>query len=388
MVIAAVGGRAMWYLTRGTGVVSLLLLSLTLLLGVTELVRWATARWPRMVTSALHRNVSLLAVAFLAVHIGTSVIDGFAPIGWLDAVIPFHSAYRPIWLGLGALAFDLLIALVVTSLLRRRIGPRVWRIVHWTAYACWPVAVVHGLGTGTDTQRGWALAVALACLAVVVIAVWWRLSATWPSDPARRAVPGMAFGASVLVPLAIMAWLVSGPLQHGWSRRAGTPTRLLGTAVAAAAAPAAPPAAAPAGSGSTDPFPAVFSAQLQGRLAQSGPDGAGNATVTIDGTLSGPVTGLLHIVLSGPAAPGGGISLATSAASLGPAAQPNQFQGSVTGLSGTRLALSLTGPAARQLTLNVRLQVDQASGTVSGIVQAGGRGGLRGGDDGGGGGNG
>ncbi len=179
--------RTMWYLTRATGVVSIVLLTASLVLGVTEAVRWMSDRWPRFVTAGIHKNISLVATTFIGVHVVTAVIDGFAPIGWVDVVVPFRAAYRPIWLGLGAVAFDLLIAVAITSLLRRHIGPRVWRLVHWTAYACWPVALVHGLGTGTDTKTSWLLGLEFACVAAVVIAVWWRLfAAGWRALDGRR----------------------------------------------------------------------------------------------------------------------------------------------------------------------------------------------------------
>jgi methionine sulfoxide reductase heme-binding subunit len=142
---------ALWYLTRGTGVISLVLLTLSVVLGVTEVVRFASAGWPRFVLAALHRNAALLATAFVAAHVLTSVVDSYAPIRIVDVFVPFVGAYRPIWLGLGALAFDLLFALVITSLLRERLGYRTWRAVHWTAYACWPVAFLHGLAT-PDTR--------------------------------------------------------------------------------------------------------------------------------------------------------------------------------------------------------------------------------------------
>ena len=86
--------------------------------------RWHSARWPRFPSAGLHRNLTLLAIAFVAVHVVTTVADGYAPIGSADAFIPFVSPYRPVWLGLGAVAFDLLLALVLTSLLRARIGYR------------------------------------------------------------------------------------------------------------------------------------------------------------------------------------------------------------------------------------------------------------------------
>ncbi len=222
-MVATVNTQALWYLTRGTGLVALVLLTASVVLGIMEISEWSRPHWPRFLTAGLHRNISLLATAFLVVHIATAVLDTFAPIGWLDAVVPFISRYRPIWLGLGALAFDLLVALIITSLVRRRLGYPAWRAVHWASYACWPVALVHGLGTGSDTSTGWVLVMSLGCLAAVVLAVWWRL---WNS---RRAAPGYAgvrataAVASVVVPIVVIVWLVVGPLQPGWSVRAGTP---------------------------------------------------------------------------------------------------------------------------------------------------------------------
>ena len=122
---------ALWYATRGTGVVALLLLTAVVLLGVSSTFRWRSPRLPKFLVHGLHRNLTLLVLAFLAVHIVTAVVDTFAPIRIVDAVIPFVGAYRPFWLGLGAVAFDLLIALTATSLLRARVGVRLWRGLHW-----------------------------------------------------------------------------------------------------------------------------------------------------------------------------------------------------------------------------------------------------------------
>src|SRR6202035_3909137 len=116
--------------------------------------RWSTARWPRFVVDGLHRNISLLAMAFLVAHILTSVLDSFAPISLIDSVIPFTGAYRPFWLGLGAVAFDLLLAVTATSLLRQRMGFASWRAIHWLTYLSWPIALLHGIGTGSDVKGG------------------------------------------------------------------------------------------------------------------------------------------------------------------------------------------------------------------------------------------
>ncbi len=104
---------------------------------------------------------------FLVLHILTAVLDTFAPISLLAAFVPFVSSYRPFWLGLGAVAFDLLLAVTLTSLLRTRLGPGVWRATHWLAYACWPFALLHTLGTGSDVRTTWLLVLSVACLAFV-----------------------------------------------------------------------------------------------------------------------------------------------------------------------------------------------------------------------------
>ncbi|HEY5184377.1 MAG TPA: ferric reductase-like transmembrane domain-containing protein [Actinomycetes bacterium] len=168
-------GSPLWYLARGTGVVSLALLTATVLLGLTSVTRWRSARWPRFVTVSLHRNISLLSVVFLVVHIGSSVLDTYTKISLTDAFVPFVGSYRPFWLGLGALAFDLILALIVTSLIRVRLGLRIWRSVHWLAYAAWPVAVLHGLGTGTDASQRWMQLFTLTCIGLVGLAGLRRL---------------------------------------------------------------------------------------------------------------------------------------------------------------------------------------------------------------------
>ena len=218
------GSRALWYLTRGSGMVALVLFTASVALGVLNVSTWSTPRWPRFITLGFHRNLALLAVAFLGVHIATTVVDGFAPIGWLDAVIPFRSPYRPLWLGLGALAVDLLLAIVITSLLRRHLSLTLWRAVHWTTWLAWPVAVMHGLGTGSDTTHRWSQLVYLACTAVVLVSGWWRIAHGWPDQLRLRTAAAVV---SVLLPLAILAWTLSGPLQGGWARRAGTPPSLI-----------------------------------------------------------------------------------------------------------------------------------------------------------------
>jgi sulfoxide reductase heme-binding subunit YedZ len=214
---------ALWYLTRGTGAAALVLLTLSLALGVVNVQRFASPRMPRFAIDGWHRTTSLLVCVLLAVHVGTTVLDGYAPIRLVDAFVPFGGAYRPVWLGLGALALDLLIALIVTSLLRARLGLRAWRAVHWLAYACWPVALVHGLGTGSDVRPGWLTWLSLACTAVVIAAVGVRLADRGTAIRVRAGA-GATLAAGVI---ALAVWLPSGPLAGGWAAKAGTPPSIL-----------------------------------------------------------------------------------------------------------------------------------------------------------------
>jgi predicted ferric reductase len=167
-------GPGLWYVTRATGLVSLVLLTVSVLLGLLVAGRFTSDRWPRFLTQGLHRNVSLLVLVFLALHIGATVLDTYTSISLAAAFIPFASAYKPVWLSLGAVALDLLIALIVTSLVRNRLGYRAWRRLHWLAYACWPVAVAHGFGIGTDRSATWVIVLTLACVGCVGATAAWR----------------------------------------------------------------------------------------------------------------------------------------------------------------------------------------------------------------------
>ena len=215
---------ALWYLTRATGGVALVLLTVTLVLGVVDVARLSSERIPRFVVDAVHRSVSLLVVVFLAIHVVTAVLDSFAPIRLANAIVPFGGSYRPLWVGLGAVSFDLLLALVVTSLLKARLGVRAWRVVHWAAYACWPLALLHSLGTGSDVRPGWMLWLGAACTVAMAIAVLGRAATSFSSG---LAIPGVLVALAAGA-FALAVWIPRGPLADGWAKKAGTPSSLLG----------------------------------------------------------------------------------------------------------------------------------------------------------------
>jgi sulfoxide reductase heme-binding subunit YedZ len=262
----------MWYATRASGYTALVLLSASVVLGVLTSSRESRRDWPRFVVQTLHRNVSLLVGVFLVIHILTSVIDPFAKLTFVDAFVPFIASYRPLWLGLGVVGFELLVAITATSLLRHRLGWRSWRVVHLFSYASWPVAVVHGLGTGSDSKSVWALLLVAVCVLAVVAALIWRLALAGPRFTALRL---LGITGSVAATGLLVVWMAAGPLQHGWAKAAGTPADLL---AGIGAGPATTPAAV-AG------LAVGLNDQLIGRLVPSAANVTATLTDTSDSTL-------------------------------------------------------------------------------------------------------
>ena len=356
IVAAASSGKTLWFLTRGLGVGALLLLTASIVLGVLTTGGWRSPHWPRFLTAGLHRNLTLVAIVVVVLHVLTTVLDGYTPIGLKDAVIPFVSSYRPVWLGLGAVAFDLLLALVATSLLRSRIGYRAWRYLHWLAYASWPVALVHALGTGSDARLGWMQIVGVACVATVVAAALARfaLQGGLP-DPVR--VAGAL--AALVVPVAIALWYESGPAKHGWARRAGTPVALLGSARTTRVA--ATRTVQSVGSN----LHAPFSASLNGTIQETNANGL--VHVVIRARLQGGPAGSVRIDLRGEPLQGG-VSMTASGVSYVPKGTSTVYLGDVTQLAGSRVTASLATTAGARLQLDFELNIDSVNKTVTGAV--------------------
>lgn len=174
-----------WYVSRASGFVSLVLFTVSVMLGLLTAGRVASAGWPRFVTEGLHRNVSLVTISFVVVHALTITLDKYVGISVLAAVVPFVSEYLPLWVGFGAIAFDVLLTLVITGLLRTRMSHRSWRLLHWLSYLGWPLALAHTIGIGTD--RLWVLAVVAVCLLAVLasggirLAGWRRVAVGRPA---------------------------------------------------------------------------------------------------------------------------------------------------------------------------------------------------------------
>ena len=368
MVLAASSPSPLWFITRGTGAISLVLLTLTVALGIANVRRTRIGATPRFVLDSVHRSASLLAVSFVAVHVLTTLLDGFAPITLLDVIVPFGSKYRPLWLGLGTVAFDLLIAIVLTSLLRRRLGYRAWRTTHWLAYASWPIALVHGLGTGSDTRTHWMLVLAGGCVAVMLAAVMLRLSAGWPTHLGARV---SAASAAALLPLGLLAWLPSGPLAAGWAKRAGTPISLLPAASSRSGSRTAGGASSSAGSGAAasgqQTTASSFTTATVGRVTQVRLAG-GLVRVDVALALPGHALGKLDIRIAGPPIDDGGVEMTASRVMLGSASNPDQYDGHVTALQGTNIAATVADGVGSRLSLLAHLQIAPGPGTATGTV--------------------
>jgi sulfoxide reductase heme-binding subunit YedZ len=167
--------QVLWFAARGAGAVSLLMLTASVCFGMVVVTRFQHAEWPKFFNYEMHRRISLLSIVFLAVHILAAVFDPFAALGLGAALVPLASSYRPIPVALGVIAVYLFVALIATSLLRKHIGQKTWRAVHWASYAMWPLAVMHGVTAGTDGTAIWMLALDAMCVAAFAACLSWRL---------------------------------------------------------------------------------------------------------------------------------------------------------------------------------------------------------------------
>jgi sulfoxide reductase heme-binding subunit YedZ len=166
------------------------------------------AGWPRFTVEDVHRFGGLLVGSFVAIHVLTVAIDSWLPFSLQSIVVPFISRYRPIWVGLGIVAAELLIALAVTNHYRRRLPYRLWRRAHYLNFAVWSAATIHGLGSGTDRSAPWALGLYATAVSAVAAAIVWRVARgrvrTWTVTAAA-----LAAAAAVLLVVA----LGTGPLH-------------------------------------------------------------------------------------------------------------------------------------------------------------------------------
>lgn len=178
--------EALWALGRGTGVVALVMFTLSLVLGIVARSGRPLPGLGRFGAADLHRTTALTGTALVVAHVVSLFFDPYAQLRLVDAVVPFVGTFKPLWQGLGTLAFDVLAVVTAVSLLRHRVGPRVFKAVHWATYLLWPTALLHALGNGTDASSPWMIGTAAVSVAAVASAVVWRLMPSYAGRGWRR----------------------------------------------------------------------------------------------------------------------------------------------------------------------------------------------------------
>lgn len=223
-----------WFVARGSGIVAYLLLTAAVAVGIAVSRRWHSPSWPRVVVEASHRWLAVIFCCFLAVHTVTIGLDPFTHFGLRDITVPFGSAYRTLWLGLGVLAAELGVAIAASVAIRPWIGYRLWRGLHLLTYVLFPLSLLHSIGTGTDTTTLWATLVYAGSIVVMVGAVLWR-TVDMPALHQWTRVAAVVGG------LALFVWCFRGPYAPGWAAAAGTPGTLLSSGRQSSTPIATPP---------------------------------------------------------------------------------------------------------------------------------------------------
>jgi hypothetical protein len=326
-----------WTVARAGGLTAYVLLTLAVALGLALSLRWQADRWPRLITNDLHRFLTLLSLAFVAVH-GLAVwLDPFMRFGWTEVLVPLMSHYRPLWMALGIVAGYLALAVWLSTELRPRIGYAWWRRLHGLAFAVYALATVHGLATGSDTRTPWGLGLYAGSALLVGSLLGVRLLT--PVGTHGRTYPNLA-GLVALLLVGGVLWTATGPAQPGWNAIANNEQGSGARGVQAAT-----------GQTTGSAFAVPFTANVQGTLSQSQPDATGSVALRVDTTLSGGAAGAFQVLLQGQPANDGSVAVTAGRVTLaGPGGSP-RYQGALQGLqsdgAGARLHAVLLGPGGR-----------------------------------------
>ena len=190
----------LWYATRATGYVSMVLFTAVVVLGSLVALRVGGTFVGRFELNELHRSLSMVAMAFLAIHVATTVADSYVSTGVISAVVPLTSAYRRLGVSFGAIAVDLLLAVWMSSLLKVRIKNHVWRFIHWFSWIGVSASVLHAVQTGTDAGHGVGFDLAIACAVLMAIAGGLRLALRPARAAGRTALSPLKSAAAPSVP--------------------------------------------------------------------------------------------------------------------------------------------------------------------------------------------
>ena len=357
ILLAVTAPSPLWYISRGAGFVGLALLGAIAVLGLmTASQTRLSARLPRFITVETHRSLSLLAVVVLSIHIITAMMDPFVPITLLDVFIPFVSTYRPLWIGFGAIAIDIGIAVLITSLIRIKMKQRTWKIVHLLAYIAFFASIVHGLGTGSDSRFLLGKVFYLVVGAAFLITAWIRILDKTEAGSTKRILSGAL---AVVAPLSVVGFSVIGPFKTNWAKRANagisgvfsqstvtTPVALTKNLTAL----------------SSVSIPSNFTSNWSGSITESAQNSQGELALRLMGPL-GSLKGYdLVVTLVGVPADQG-LSMSSSIVEVVSKSGNVAYNGQVTSLNNGAIGFSIKGNSGQSVTLSASVNAGQTSFT-------------------------
>jgi sulfoxide reductase heme-binding subunit YedZ len=163
-----------WLLARASGLTAYVLLTLSVLAGLVLKSRPFGRALKQASVTDVHRFLALLGLGMLVLHAAALVLDRTVHMPLAALVVPFLSSYRPTAVAFGVLTAELMGLITLSFSLRKRIGVRNWRRLHWATYLVFLMGTIHGLTAGTDTARPWAFSLYLGAVGSVAFATAWR----------------------------------------------------------------------------------------------------------------------------------------------------------------------------------------------------------------------
>ena len=357
-VVAAIGGnpKFLWYMTRATGIIAIVLLGMVVILGMVTATKAAPKGFAKFLVPDLHRRLSITAAAFLGVHIITALLDSFVHIGLIASIVPFVATYRPVWVGFGAIAFDLLLIVIATSVVRHRFSQGPWKKIHYLSWLVVTFALFHAIGTGSDARVGLVEVVYIVLVAVVALAAIFRTA----TDAQLRKLAKIGGSAVIVaVPVLALGWSLKGPLRTGWASASSSFSLLPKVTTTTAAT-----SGSSSGGASSNGFVWPVNGGVRGTVSIAN-GSSGTSTVTLSGDVSGTAD-VVTVRLVGQVQQGS-LVLQGSSVAIGTASAPNTYTGAVAQAGGSTLVLSLHG-AQGSVTGALALSINGT--TFSGVLQA------------------
>ncbi len=352
--------KFLWYTSRATGVIALVLLGIVLTLGILTASKSTPLGIGKFIGPDLHRRLSISTLVFLVAHIISAILDPFVTVGLGAAVIPFAAKYRPLWVGLGTVSFDLLLVIVATSVVRHKFNHRVWKKIHYLSWVVVSLVLFHALGTGSDAHIKLVEGIYVAFVLVMGGAGLYRAYREFGLDKGRKVI---ASASLVVVPVALLGWAVNGPLKAGWAKSATGYSIFPTTTIAVASGTSTKTATSSQVSSGPAVVLPVTNAAISGTMTQTQTN-SGVVVLVLRGSVANSVD-YVEVQLNGVVQEGA-LALESSTAFLGTKTTPNTYTGTVTQANGSALTLSLRGPKGTvTANLNVSLSGSSFSGTIS-----------------------